>query len=62
MPFFSGLFNIILFIQIAIYVIGFAVAIVAVVAVWRTMKAHESVARSLNVVAQEMSRRNGTST
>ena len=54
MPNLPSFFNYIFILQFAFLCFWFIITIVVIVAIWRTMKAHESIARSLRIMTQEM--------
>ncbi len=54
MPNFPSFFNYIFILQFALIFFWFVVTIVVIIAVWRAMKAHESIARSMRILTQGM--------
>ncbi len=54
MPSFPSFFNYIFILQFALIFFWFVVTIVVIIAVWRAMKAHESIARSMRILTQGM--------
>ncbi len=50
---FPSFFGYIIFLQFALLFFWFAMSIVVIVAIWRTMRAHESIAHSLSTMTQE---------
>lgn len=57
MPEFSSfLFSSVFVLQFVFILVWFVASLVVVTAIWRAMKAHESLARSMRVIAQEMTR------
>lgn len=53
----GAFFSLIFVFQFVFILVGLIATLVVVIAIWRAMKAHESIARSLRVIAQEMARK-----
>ncbi len=52
MPTFPSFFNYIFILQFAFLAFWFVMTLVVVIAIWRAMKAHESIARSMRILTQ----------